>query len=169
MDLIKYNNKEYPQFQAGGFAAQFAMPYAKFYCKGLGYDVGCMKKEWALPGAIPVDISFDEGYHALNLPPLDQKADYIFSSHCLEHIPNWVEVLEYWHDSLKDGGILFLYLPHYDQEYWRPWNNNKHKNIFTSEIITDWMKHKGFINIFSSGKDLNCSFMVVAEKSKSKD
>lgn len=161
IETIKYNNKTYPLYQSIGNAAQFAIPYAKYYCKGTGYDIGCMKKEWSFPGSIPIDKSFDDDFDATNLP---EKVDYIFSSHCLEHIYNWVDVLEYWYDTLKIGGILFLYLPHYDQEYWRPWNNRKHVNIFTSSIIGDWMKHKGFTNIFIGDKDLNDSFMIVGEK-----
>jgi predicted SAM-dependent methyltransferase len=121
-----------------------------------------MKKEWAFPNSILVDISFNDGYHALNLP--QKNLDYIYSSHCLEHITNWVEVLEYWHSCLKEGGVIFLYLPAYSQEYWRPWNNRKHMNIFKPKIIKDWMKHKNFKNIFCSKKDLNNSFMIVGEK-----
>lgn len=161
IETIKYNGRKYPHHQIVGNAAQFAIPYAKYYCKGIGYDIGCMKKEWAFPGAIPIDISFDNEYEALNLP---NNVDYIFSSHCLEHIDDWVDVLEYWWEVLKIGGVLFLYLPHYNQEYWRPWNDKKHLNIFTSEIIRDWMIHKGFINIFIGEKDLNDSFMIVGEK-----
>lgn len=162
MEIINFNNKNYPKHQSTGNGAQFSIPYALHYCKGFGYDIGCMKKEWAFPNSSPIDLSFDDEYHALNLPKKD--VDYIFSSHCLEHVNDWVEVLDYWYDTLKIGGVLFLYLPSYDQEYWRPWNNNKHKNIFTIDIIKDWMTHKGFINIFIGEKDLNCSFMVVGEK-----
>lgn len=159
---ITYNNKTYPKFQSEGNASQFSIPYAKHFCNGIGVDVGCMKKEWAFPNSILVDISFNDGYHALNLP--QKNLDYIYSSHCLEHITNWVEVLEYWHSCLKDGGVIFLYLPAYSQEYWRPWNNRKHMNIFKPKIIKDWMKHKNFKNIFCSKKDLNNSFMIVGEK-----
>jgi len=162
IEIIKYNGKKYPLHQAHGNGAQFAIPYAKHYCNGIGYDVGCMKREWAFPGSIPIDLNFPDEYHALNLPTKD--VDFIFSSHCLEHIPEWVDILEYWYDILKIGGILFLYLPDYDQEYWRPWNNRKHVNIFTSQIIKDWMEHKGFTNIFVGEKDLNSSFMIVGEK-----
>jgi len=162
IETIQYNNKTYPKHQALGNASQFAIPYAKHYCNGIGYDIGCMKKEWAFPNAIPIDLSFLDEYHALNLPEKD--VDYIFSSHCLEHIHEWVDVLEYWYNILKIGGVLFLYLPHFNQEYWKPWNNRKHFNIFTSEIISDWMKNKGFINIFIGERDLNDSFMVVGEK-----
>ena len=163
IETIKYNGKEYLLHQAQGNGTQFAGAYAKHYCKGIGYDIGCAKKEWALEGAIPIDLTFHDGFHAMNLPLLEE-VDYIYSSHCLEHIPEWVKVLEYWYVNLKTGGVLFLYLPHYDQEYWRPWNNKKHVNIFTSEIIKDWMESKGFNKIFWSERDLNHSFMIVGEK-----
>jgi len=163
IETIKFGSKEYPLHQAIGYAAQFAIPFAKHYCKGIGYDIGCMKKEWAFPNAIPIDKSFDDGYHALNFP-LKEEVDYIFSSHCLEHIHEWVDVLNYWHLHLKTGGVLFLYLPHYDQEYWRPWNDRRHFNIFTPEIIRDWMESKGFKKIFWSERDLNHSFIIVGEK-----
>ena len=90
--------------------------------------------------------------------------DYIFSSHCLEHLHDWVNVLDYWTSKLKNGGTLFLYLPDYSQVYWRPWNNRKHLNIFTPEIITDYMKDTGYTNVFKSGVDLNNAFMVMGEK-----
>ena len=72
--------------------------------------------------------------------------------------------MDYWYDTLKVGGVLFLYLPDYSQTYWRPWNNKKHRNIFSSEIIKDYMEDKGYINIFVSGVDLNNSFMIFGEK-----
>ena len=160
---ILYNKNVYPHHQELGNATQFATAYAKYYCNGIGYDVGCKKKEWAFGSSIPIDIAFDDDYHALNLP-LNNPVDYIYSSHCLEHITEWVEVLEYWYDNLRKGGVLFLYLPHYDQEYWRPWNNRKHVNIFTPQIIKDWMVSKAFSIIFSGERDLNHSFMIVGEK-----
>jgi predicted SAM-dependent methyltransferase len=121
-----------------------------------------MKKEWSLPGSIPIDICFEDGFHAMNLPK--KNVDYIFSSHCLEHLNDWVDVLDYWYDSVRIGGIIFLYLPDYTQEYWRPWNNRKHKNIFTPEIIYDYFEHKQCKKIFKSNVDLLNSFMVFTEK-----
>lgn len=163
IEIVTFEGENYPIHQTYGNGTQFALPYAKYYCKGVGYDIGCKNKEWAFPNSIPIDISFPDGYHALNLP-LTVQVDYIYSSHCLEHVDNWVDVLEYWYNNLKVGGVLFLYLPHYDQKYWRPWNNRKHLNIFSVEIIRDWMIHKNFKNIFWSERDLNHSFMIVGEK-----
>ena len=160
--IIDFNGVKYPEFQTMGNAAQYAIPFAKEVCVGIGYDIGCMKKEWALPGSIPIDLSFNDGFHATNLPK--KGVDYIFSSHCLEHINDWVDVMDYWYETLNKGGTLFLYLPDYSQEYWRPWNNKKHKNIFNKDIINDYMKHKSYKNIFISGVDLLNSFMIIGEK-----
>ena len=163
IETVTYKDEVYPAFQARGYAAQFAIPFAKHVCIGDGYDIGCMKREWAFPGATPIDISFDDEWHATNLPKLG--ADYIFSSHCLEHIDDWVITMDYWFDALKKNGTLFLYLPHYEQEYWKPWNNRKHRNMFSPQIIKDYMKDRGYVKIFVSDIDLNHSFMVMGEKS----
>ncbi len=162
MKIINFKNKQYPFFQSQGFASKFAFPYAQQVCSGIGVDIGCKKKEWSLPNSIPIDLDFDDGFNALNLPNI--KLNYIFSSHCLEHIPNWVETMDYWYEKLEKNGVLFLYLPDYSQEYWRPWNNRKHVNIFNCEIISDYMKDKGYTNIFKSGIDLNNSFMIYGMK-----
>lgn len=162
MQVIEFKNKKYPYFQGQGNASQFAIPFAKHFCKGRGYDIGCMKPEWSFPGSIPIDLDFDDPWDANNLP--EGEIDYIFSSHCLEHVDDWVETLLYWTGKIKVGGTLFLYLPHYDQEYWRPWNNKKHKHVLTSEMIVNFMEDNKYKNIFSTQRDLNHSFMVVGEK-----
>lgn len=167
MKTLTFKGKTYPQFQAEGFAAKFAFPFAQQVCHGYGVDVGCMKKEWAFPGAIPIDINFPGGLHALNLPYNPDGFDYIFSSHCLEHLDNWVDALDYWTDQLKSNGILFLYLPDMsNQEYWQPWHNRKHIHYLTPGILALYFeanRHK-YENVFISGSDLNCSFCVIAEK-----
>lgn len=188
VDLIEFNGMLYPKFQSMGNAMQFAKPFAQHICKGIGVDVGCNRLEWLFSGELyasdpekysnfsswksaastgthsyPIDPVIN-GYDALTFPDGCEELDYIISSHCLEHVNDWVDVLDYWHTELKTGGVLFLYLPDYSQEYWKPWNNRKHKNIFTPEIIEDWMKHRKFTHIFRSGVDLNNSFMIFGEK-----
>lgn len=160
IETIFFNNKTYPQFQSIGFASQFAIPYAQHVCKGVGYDIGCSKLEWAFPGSIPIDLTL--GSNGLNLP--ETLVDYIFSSHCLEHLPHWVNALDHWSSRLKSGGTLFLYLPHKSQEYWKPWNNKKHIHIFDETIICSYLEDNSYTKIYTSGVDLNNSFMVMAEK-----
>lgn len=163
MDIIKFQNKKYPAFQTDGNAARFCMPFAMEVCKGEGYDIGCNRKEWSFPNSRPIDIEFADGYHALNLPK--ENVDYIFSSHCLEHLLDWVFVLDYWISQIKTGGHLFLYLPDYSQEYWRPWNNRKHVNAFTPDVIRDFLNSRSDLtNVFVSGVDAYNSFTAFAEK-----
>lgn len=162
MMTIQYDGSSYPHFQTQGNAAQFAIPYAKHVCIGHGVDIGCNRPEWAFPGAKLVDPVLNPEYSATNFPYKD--LDYIFSSHCLEHLEDWVDVLDYWTMKLVPGGTLFLYLPDYSQKYWRPWNNRKHLNIFTPQIIVDYLEHNKYTNIFASGVDLNNSFMVMGQR-----
>ena len=158
---IQYKEHTYPSFQSEGNAAQFAIPYAKHVCIGTGVDIGCNRLEWSFPGSLPVDPIINE-YDALNFPY--ENLDYVFSSHCLEHLYDWVSVLDYWTSKLKAGGVLFLYLPDYSQEYWKPWNNRKHLNIFSPTIIKDYLQDRNYTTIFTSQVDLNNAFMVMAEK-----
>jgi hypothetical protein len=162
IEEIRFNGVNYPKFQSHGYSAQYIFPVAEQVCNGIGYDIGCAKLEWALPGSIPIDKIFDDEWDALNLPG---PKDYIFSSHCLEHIDNWVDALEYWVENINKTGTLFLYLPHYDQQYWRPWNNRKHKHVLRAEEIVDVLKGTGKVHkIHYSERDINHSFTVMCEK-----
>lgn len=163
IETIEFKGHIYPKFQASGNAARFIYPFAQEVCKGRGVDIGCSKKEWCFPGAICVDIDFEDGYDAMNLP--EGEFDYIFSSHCLEHIPNWVAALDYWTSKLKSGGVLFLYLPDESQIYWRPYHNRKHIHQFRGKVIDDYIGHSEQYNMWeTSGVDLNNSFAVMAQK-----
>ena len=162
IEQIEFNGENYPKFQSIGNAAQFAIPFAKHVCKGTGYDIGCNRKEWAFPGATLIDDVFDDPWDAYNLPP--EKVDYIFSSHCLEHLPNWVDALQYWIKKLNTPGVLFLYLPHKDQKYWKPWHNRKHIHYFTPDVIHEFLLDNNMSKIYWSKRDLNHSFMIMAEK-----
>ena len=162
IDVVLYRDQVYPAFQANGNAARFCMPFAKEVCKGEGYDIGCNREEWAFPNATCIDPTINE-YHAHNLP--EGEVDYIFSSHCLEHVENWVDALNLWTSKIRSGGTLFLYLPDYSQHYWRVWQNRKHLNTFTPQIIKDYLFFTNkYTKIFVSGVDAYNSFTAFAEK-----
>lgn len=167
MEFINFKGKLYPEYQSKGNAARWIMPFAKEWCKGEGYDIGCNREEWAFPGAELIDITLNNGYDAYNLP--DKQVDYIFSSHCLEHLNDWVGALDYWEYKLKEGGTLFLYLPHSSQKYWHPCNNRKHISSFNEDIFNEylsqsWQWDRDKCKI--TGSDLNDSFCVILTKKK---
>lgn len=166
---IEFNGKEYPEFQASGNAARFIIPFAKEVCKGDGLDIGCNRYEWKFQDAFPVDPVLNQWEANLLPEPHDigifaKDWDYIFSSHCLEHLHDWTGVLNYWKTKLRSSGVLFLYLPHPSQEYWLTWNNRKHVNILHPQDIENYLKSNGFKNVFVSGCDLNNSFVAMGEK-----
>jgi hypothetical protein len=167
--MLTFRDKNYPDFIATGNHARFIMPVALEVLKDkkatYGVDIGCKYVEWAYPYAQPIDLSFSDGYHALNLPNCG-KLGYIFSSHCLEHIDDWEYVLEYWYYALETTGKLFLYLPHMDNEYWNVnfMPTKRHINDFNPEMLVYVLEKIGFKNIFSSQRDAAYSFCVYGEK-----
>lgn len=153
--IFTYNGKLYPDYIRRGNHCQFARAFAEPFCKGRGLDVGGGK--WPFPGAVSVDL--DNGGDAMALPGYNH--DFIFSSHCLEHLVNPVAALEHWHSKLRERGALFLYLPHPDMEYWLPQNNRKHLHSWYPADMAKLIKDLGFINVIHSERDLAWSFAVV--------
>lgn len=165
IETVKFRDAQYPIFQTDGNAARFVMPFAKEIVKGaVIFDIGYGREEWKFPGAIGIDRnSNDERLQdAMNLP---FECDGIFSSHCLEHLNDWVGHLDYWTTKLKSSGTIFLYLPHWEQKYHRPYSNRKHVNAFLPEMIQDYFVASGkYKNIFVSCGDAYNSFTAFAER-----
>lgn len=162
IEFVEFKNERYPKFQADGNAARWIKPFAEYYCNGKGYDIGCNRLEWCLNGAMPIDKELTENQYEANCLPTE-KVDYIFSSHCLEHIPDWVGTLDYWLTKVKKNGIIFLYLPHKEQRYWQPQNNRKHIHSFVPQDIINYLEDRNITNYIFSERDLNHSFTVVFE------
>ena len=88
------------------------------YMSGLvGLDIGGVGY---LPGTTSIletarIIDLDtQGYDGITLPHENSSVDYIFSSHCLEHIPtdNVLNVLRDWYRVLKIGSCMVIAVPH---------------------------------------------------------
>lgn len=162
-ELFEYRGKMYPAYLKRGNAMQFIAPIAAQFCKGRGLDMGA--GAWPLPGATPRDEKF--GHNLEEIP--ERELDYIFSSHCLEHLDNAVRILEHWKVCLRSGGTLFLYLPHPDMEYWRPENCRKHRHLFYPADVASMLRTLGFVNVIHSERDLAWSFAVTGTKNSFDD
>ena len=156
---FEYKGSLYPTYLKHGNACAFCLPFAQQFCQGEGLDIGGYE-EWVFPGATAINVTKQDGYDALNLP--DQTYDYIFSSHTLEHVADYVGALEYWKAHLKTGGVLFLYLPHPSMEYWRPENNRKHLHLFYPNDVARVLNNLGYQKLLVSERDLYWSFCIVA-------
>ncbi len=113
---------DYPGFLQRGEAASFCLYHARRYCVGVGVDIGAGR--FPFPGARAIENRPEENaYHILEA---DQSLDYVFSSHCLEHLAHWRAALHEWQRVIKPGGILYLYLPHPACRMWSPTVLRKH-------------------------------------------
>jgi SAM-dependent methyltransferase len=94
----------------------------KTYCLGRGIEVGVGKTPYCnrentiyvdkhKNSRIPLDIICDASH--LTCP--SDSFDFLLASHCLEHCPDTLKVLNEWMRVLKPGGTLFLILPHADR------------------------------------------------------
>ena len=120
------------------------------------------------PGAIPVDAWHGPGTGRGVLDFDDQSLDYVFSSHCLEHIENWHETLDKLVKKLKIDGFIFLYLPHPECAIWHPGSpfvGNGHKWMPKPEIINSALRTFGCeVIIQDDGPDAMYSFYVCGRK-----
>jgi SAM-dependent methyltransferase len=157
--IFEYKGGKYPDYIRRGNACRFITAAAIEFCQGKGLDVGAGK--WPLPGATAVDLS--SGGDAMDLPA--GRWNYVFSSHCLEHLPNPVAALEHWHSRLLPGGVLFLYLPHPDMEYWLPQNNRKHLHAWRPAEMARLLADLGLVNVIHSERDLAWGFAAVGFRS----
>lgn len=153
--LFEYKGQLYPEYLKGGNACQFIAPTALQFCKGKGLDIGANK--WPLPGATPIDI--DTVWTAMELP--HGLNDFLFSSHCLEHLSNPIAALEHWKTRIRTGGVLFLYLPHPDMTYWKPQHCRKHLHSWRPSDMAQILSDLGYRNVIHGERDLAWGFAVV--------
>lgn len=157
----EYHGKRYPDICRRGNACAAIAEKADVYCEGNGLDIGA--GAYPLGGALPVRDNVNFVYHGgrqtrraspylrgINAYNLDCFADnffdYIFSSHCLEHLDKPQAALNLWTKKIRIGGLVFLYLPHPSMELWRmgsPWVGKNHRWIPEPKQVCEMLKTAG--------------------------
>lgn len=161
-----YGHDFYPDYLNHGNARAHIMRIADQYCVGdQALDIGC--SQWPYPGARGIDDQ--PGLNAYELDSVeDNSQDFIFSSHCLEHLENWQDALNLWVTKLKPGGVLFLYLPHESMALWRrggPWVGHAHKWVPDVKLVSQGLTDAGAPPcLVRPGPDAYRSFCVVGRK-----
>lgn len=162
-----YKGAFYPDYLTVGGASHAIFDRATRVCIGSGIDVGAAY--WPLPGAIPVDAERGPGAGRTVDEFADGSLDFVFSSHCLEHIDDWRAALAAWVRKVRPGGVVFLYLPHPECEIWHPGSpmvGDGHKWIPTPALLADALTSLGCeVTAREDAPDLMRSFHVVARKS----
>ena len=160
----RYEGGFYPDYLTVGGASHAIARRALEACRGTGIDIGAGL--WPLPGAVAVDVWRGPGVERL-LSDFDAASvDYVFSSHCLEHIAAWPEALAEWVSKLRLGGPLFLYLPHPSCAMWWPGSafvGDEHKWSPTPSVVKEAVTGLGLSVVDADdGPDAMMSFYVCA-------
>lgn len=161
----RYRGELYPDYLNHGNAMSFIRDRAAGWCRGRGLDIGADR--WPLEGATPVYN--DPHQNAFKLDRFaDGSLDYIFSSHCVEHLDPWQEALRLWITKLRPGGILFLYLPHESMKLWNPcgpWVFDLHKWKPTAGVLVSFLSQNGMEVVeVNEGRDDYWSFHLIARR-----
>ena len=161
-----YEGEFYPDYLTMGGNTFAISRTALKYCKGQGIDIGAVY--WPLPGSTPIDTEQGPGTANKIEDISEGSQDYVFSSHCLEHIENWEGALDIWISKLKPGGIFFLYLPHPSCKLWHmsnPFMSGIHKWVPEPETIGNALLQRGLTIVEKDdGPDHFYSFFFCARK-----
>lgn len=128
---------------------------------GKGIDIGC-GPDPIMPDVRPFDLS--DGDANFISQYVSEKYDYVFSSHCLEHMKNPVTALQEWYSILKPGGHLIVLVPDedlYEQGVFPSAFNGDHKFTFTISKKKSWSEKS--INVLDLLKQLPNSTLVNLE------
>jgi SAM-dependent methyltransferase len=90
---------------------RLASGFIDHYCQGKGIDIGA-GDDPLFPDIVTVDQLTGGSAYALPYP--DRHFDYVYSSHCLEHLTFAKKALWEWHRVLEVGGRIVLLLPERD-------------------------------------------------------
>lgn len=121
--------------------------YAETYFVGRGLDIGAgpdgLGRSHTWPNATIREWDLADG-DATTLPGIAPETfDFVYSSHCLEHLDSEVLAIRKWLEVLKPGGYLVLVVPDfemYERGIWpsriqpvghkTPWNVQDIANLF---------------------------------------
>jgi len=112
--------------------------YEKSLFKGNGIDIGC-GLDPIMPTARPFDV--DDGDANEITKYIDEQYDYVFSSHCLEHMHDPKSTILEWWKLVKQGGHLIFTVPDedlYEQGYFPSLFNDDHKSTFAIAKRSSW-------------------------------
>ncbi len=135
--------------------------YEKSLLDGKGIDIGC-GLDPIMPNARPFDM--DDGDANVITKYVDEQFDYVFSSHCLEHMNGPIDAIQEWWKLVKTNGHLIFTVPDedlYEQGYFPSLFNDDHKSTFTISKKQSWSSKS--YNILDLVKDLPNSNVIKIE------
>lgn len=113
-------------------------PREQEWLRGTGLDIGC-GPDPILPGVRAFDVGDGDANEITAY--VSDSFDFVFSSHCLEHMHDPRHALRQWWQLVKPGGHLIVIVPDedlYEQGYFPSVFNPDHKATFTLSKYRSW-------------------------------
>lgn len=113
-------------------------PREREWVRGEGLDIGC-GPDPIVPGVRTFDVEDGDANEILRY--ITGSFDFVFSSHCLEHMKDPALALAQWWRLVKPGGCLIVIVPDedlYEQGYFPSLFNLDHKATFTISKHVSW-------------------------------
>lgn len=110
------------------------------YLQGKGIDIGC-GDDPVRPDAQRFDVEQGDANCITRFVKEVGSFDYVFASHCLEHMGDPGGALDGWWALVKPGGAMFVVVPDedlYEQGYWPSLFNDDHKFTFSISKQESW-------------------------------
>ena len=108
--------------------------------QGKGIDIGSGPYP-VVQNAEPFDVIHGDADNILDYVKKAGEFDFVFSSHCLEHMKNPYKAISDWWQLVKPGGAMIFIVPDedlYEQGYWPSIFNGDHKHTFTISKMKSW-------------------------------
>jgi len=106
---------------------------------GHGIDIGC-GDDPIRPDCVRWDVEQGDAQELVAGVP-SAHFDWVYSSHCLEHLTSPWRAVHRWWDILRPGGHLFVVVPDedlYEQGQWPSRFNTGHRWTFTVHKSRSW-------------------------------
>jgi SAM-dependent methyltransferase len=103
-----------------------------------GIDIGC-GSDPVTPDVQKFDRAEGDASHITEY--IHEQFDFVYSSHCLEHLPDPATALREWWQLVRPGGHLFLIVPDedlYEQGVFPSRFNPEHRATFTISKAQSW-------------------------------
>ena len=113
-------------------------PLERSALQGEGIDIGC-GPDPVLPGVMAFDRAQGDANDILRY--VHRQFDFVYASHCLEHMVDARAAIAQWWQLVKPGGVLFVIVPDedlYEQGFWPSQFNADHKWTFTIAKHRSW-------------------------------
>lgn len=140
------------------------------FCKGRGLDVGAGDDPLVTPFGTVDAYDKQDGDANYLKSVADESYDFVYSSHCLEHLDFPHIALQNWFRVVKKGGYLIVCVPHRDlyekkrmlpslwnaehKSFWLPNESDPPHTFSLREFIERWIPNAEIIamNVCDEGK-----------------